>query len=81
MINETIRKKMKLPEEKFPLTLYDYGNTSSATIPLTVCHKLKSAIQQEPRKIVACGFGIGLSWATLAMELGPDTYISDVLEV
>ena len=81
MINETIRKKMKLPEEKFPLTLYDYGNTSSATIPITVCHKLKSAIQQAPRKIVACGFGIGLSWASLAMELGPDTYISNVLEV
>lgn len=81
MINETIRKKMKLPEEKFPLTLYDYGNTSSATVPITVCYKLKEAIQQRPQKVIACGFGIGLSWATLAVELGPDTYISDVLEV
>jgi 3-oxoacyl-[acyl-carrier-protein] synthase-3 len=81
MINETIRKKMKLPEEKFPSTLYEFGNTSSATVPITICHKLNEAIQQRAIKVVACGFGIGLSWASLAMELGPDIYISDVLEV
>jgi 3-oxoacyl-[acyl-carrier-protein] synthase-3 len=72
---------MKLPEEKFPSTLYEFGNTSSATVPITICHKLNEAIQQRAIKVVACGFGIGLSWASLAMELGPDIYISDVLEV
>lgn len=81
MINETIRKKMRLPEEKFPLTLFDYGNTSSATVPITICHKLKAAIATRPQFIVACGFGIGLSWASLSFELGPDAYLSDVLEV
>jgi 3-oxoacyl-[acyl-carrier-protein] synthase-3 len=81
MINETIRKKMKLSEEKFPLTLYEYGNTSSATIPITICEKLRAAIKESPRRIITCGFGIGLSWASLSMTLGPDTYISEVLEV
>lgn len=81
MINETIRKKMKLPEERFPLTLYDYGNTSSATIPITICNVLGGGRLQKNQNILGCGFGIGLSWATLYFTLTPDCYISPVLEV
>jgi 3-oxoacyl-[acyl-carrier-protein] synthase-3 len=81
MINETIRKKMKLPEEKFPLVLYDFGNTSSATIPITISHKLREQIFSKKRCILVCGFGIGLSWASLLVKLDSSTYISEVLEV
>jgi 3-oxoacyl-[acyl-carrier-protein] synthase-3 len=80
MINETIRKKMKMPEEKFPLVLHDYGNTSSATIPITISDKLKDPIARGEKTICACGFGIGLSWASIIFKLGPDTYISPVIE-
>ncbi|MCX6292677.1 MAG: ketoacyl-ACP synthase III [Sphingobacteriales bacterium] len=80
MINETIRKKMKMPEEKFPLVLYEFGNTSSATIPITISYKLKDPIAEGEKFICACGFGIGLSWASLIFKLGPDTYISPVIE-
>ena len=80
MINETIRKKMKMPEEKFPLVLYEYGNTSSATIPITISSKLKESIALADKLICVCGFGIGLSWASLIFKLGPETYISSVIE-
>ena len=36
MINETIRKKLGLPVEKVPSTLHDFGNTSGASIPVTM---------------------------------------------
>jgi 3-oxoacyl-[acyl-carrier-protein] synthase-3 len=33
---EKIRKKLKIPIEKVPYCLQDFGNTNCATIPLTI---------------------------------------------
>lgn len=62
LINETVRKKLKLPEEKVPYTLKEFGNTSSATIPLTMVHCLQEALQRYETRLVLSGFGVGLSW-------------------
>jgi 3-oxoacyl-[acyl-carrier-protein] synthase-3 len=40
-MNEKIRKKLKIPEEKVPYSLKNFGNTSSATIPLTIVTELR----------------------------------------
>jgi 3-oxoacyl-[acyl-carrier-protein] synthase III len=64
-------KRMKLPPEKVPLSLEDYGNTSSASIPLTITHRLRQDLRTNKRKLVLAGFGIGLSWGAVALELGP----------
>lgn len=66
MINDTIRMKMKLPTEKFPETLSDHGNTSSASIPVTMTARLSDKWNKPGVKTVGCGFGIGLSWSTFA---------------
>ncbi len=67
MINETIRKKIGYSEEKSISTLDKYGNTSSASIPLS----LSSAKEylRGGEKIVLSGFGVGLSWATCCVTL------------
>lgn len=67
MMNETIRKKLKLPEEKVPYSLHHFGNTSSASIPLTIVTQLANNLNGH-KKIIGCGFGVGLSWGTVAFE-------------
>ena len=67
-MNDLIRKKLKLPVEKVPYTLRDYGNTSSASIPLTIVSELRADILARRMALVLCGFGVGLSWATAYVE-------------
>jgi len=69
LMNEKIRTKLKLPTEKVPYILKDFGNTSSTSIPLTMVHCLKDEISHEKRNFIACGFGVGLSWGAVAFEI------------
>jgi 3-oxoacyl-[acyl-carrier-protein] synthase-3 len=63
-INNQVARKIGIKPDKAPTTLYDFGNTSSATIPLTITAKLRERIAHEPQKLVMSGFGVGLSWAS-----------------
>lgn len=80
MINETIRKKLDLPAERVPSTLYDFGNTSSASIPLTLTMHAQEAISREPQRLLMSGFGVGLSWASCILDIGP-AVVPTLLEV
>jgi 3-oxoacyl-[acyl-carrier-protein] synthase-3 len=64
-MNEQIRKKLKLPIEKIPYSLKNFGNTSSASIPLTMVTQLYRELQEKKLQHIACGFGIGLSWGSM----------------
>jgi 3-oxoacyl-[acyl-carrier-protein] synthase-3 len=66
-----LAKRMKIPQEKVPLSLGEYGNTSSASIPITISHCLRSRISSEAMNLVMAGFGVGLSWGAVAMRCGP----------
>lgn len=79
-IDEIIRGKMKYPEEKVPLCLYDFGNTSSASIPLTIVSQLKGKVENKYTKFLCCGFGIGLSWGSVAFDTD-NIVLSDLVEV
>jgi 3-oxoacyl-[acyl-carrier-protein] synthase III len=67
-MNEMIRKKLKLQPEQVPYSIEKYGNTSSATIPLTIVSELSNSIQTRELNLLMCGFGIGLSWGTMALR-------------
>lgn len=64
-MNEKIRKKLKLTEELVPYSLKEFGNTSSATIPLTMVTELREQLQTKSLNMIGCGFGVGLSWGTV----------------
>lgn len=66
-----LAKKMKLPEGRSLLDLEKWGNTSSASIPLTICSKLSESLQSQSKKICMAGFGVGWSWAACVLDLGP----------
>ena len=55
-------KKAGIPPEKMPLTMENFGNTSSASIPLTICQNLKDGLTTQKPKLAMFGFGVGLSW-------------------
>lgn len=64
LLNESIRKKLGVPREKFPHSIEKFANTSSATIPLTLISELKNDLKTEELQLVLCGFGVGLSLGT-----------------
>jgi 3-oxoacyl-[acyl-carrier-protein] synthase-3 len=67
-MNEMIRKKIKADIKQVPYSLGKFGNTSSATIPLTMVSELKSELETKELDLLVCGFGIGLSWGTLHLN-------------
>ncbi|MFK7784706.1 MAG: 3-oxoacyl-ACP synthase III family protein [Crocinitomicaceae bacterium] len=64
LMNESIRRKLKIPAEKVPYSLGEFGNTSCATIPLTIVSALKSALSKGQKTCLLSGFGVGLSWGS-----------------
>jgi 3-oxoacyl-[acyl-carrier-protein] synthase-3 len=68
LINDSIRKKLKLDESQTPSSLKNFGNTSSATIPVTMVTELQSKLQAQPLNLVLCGFGVGLSWGSVYLQ-------------
>ncbi len=69
LMNETIRKKLKLAPEKVPYSLKFFGNTSSATIPLTIVSQLRESVNTQSKSLILCGFGVGLSWGSVLLNL------------
>jgi 3-oxoacyl-[acyl-carrier-protein] synthase III len=65
LINESIRKKLKIQKEKFPYTINKFGNTSSASIPLTIISEIGNEVMNKDLELVLCGFGVGLSWGSV----------------
>lgn len=69
MINETIRKKLGLPPEKVPSTLQDFGNTSGASLPVTMTARIRDALVEGNKRLLLSGFGIGLSWGSCIIDI------------
>jgi 3-oxoacyl-[acyl-carrier-protein] synthase III len=67
LMNESVRKKMKVSADKVPYSLGEFGNTSSASIPLTMVHTLQDKLLVN-KKLVLSGFGVGFSWGSVVME-------------
>jgi len=61
-MNEYLRKKIGIPEEKYYLNLLNTGNTVSATIPIAIRNSLDDGIIEEGDKVLLVGFGVGYSW-------------------
>lgn len=70
LINESIRKKLKLPAEKMPYSLYDFGNTASASIPITL-GTTWNQVSSQSGWIVLCGFGVGFSIGSALIRFNP----------
>jgi 3-oxoacyl-[acyl-carrier-protein] synthase-3 len=66
-----LAKQMKVPPQKVVLALDQFGNTGSASVPLSVTHVLAKRLRAGSMKLVLSGFGVGWSWGAAAIQLGP----------
>lgn len=67
-IIQSVSKSMEIPLEKFMLNLSEYGNTSAASIPLTISEYFdKTEIRGQ--KILLVGFGGGFTWGSAILQL------------
>lgn len=79
-IDEKIRKTLKFPAEKVPYCLEDFGNVTSASIPLAMVTRCAKDLESKDCHILACGFGVGLAWATVDFRT-EGIKISNLLEI
>jgi len=48
----------------------EFGNASSATIPTNICYNINDIVTSRSAKVMLAGFGVGLSWGGLVLNLG-----------
>ena len=73
-------KRLKCSVNKTPYSLDRFGNTSSASIPLTIVSEMCDARRYTQRDaVLMCGFGSGLSWGTVLTSLSK-AQVSELIE-
>lgn len=60
---ETLRRKIKIPAEKFCLKMENFGNTVSSTIPMALEIAHADGQVKPGDRMMLVGFGVGYSWA------------------
>ncbi|MEZ4979916.1 MAG: 3-oxoacyl-[acyl-carrier-protein] synthase III C-terminal domain-containing protein, partial [Chitinophagales bacterium] len=68
LMNDTLVKKLALDENKVPSSLKKFGNTGSASIPLTLALALAETKLIGRKRLFLSGFGVGLSWGSCVLS-------------
>lgn len=68
-IIEAVAKRLKTDIEKFPMNLQEYGNTSSASIPILLDELRREGTLKKGHRILMAGFGAGLSWGAGILDI------------
>ena len=71
MIVDRVIKKLKLPIEKCPYNLEEFGNLGGASIPSLMVTRIADKLRKEPTTILGSSFGLGLSWGTMLLKTKP----------
>ncbi len=79
-MNEHLRRKLRIPAEKMPYSLHEYGNTSSVSIPLTMVTQLGPMLRERRNRLLLSGFGVGLSWGSAVLST-ERVHVSELAEL
>jgi 3-oxoacyl-[acyl-carrier-protein] synthase-3 len=64
--------KIEITEDRAPTNIVEnYGNSSGVTIPLAITHNISKKLEQNELNVCLSGFGVGLTWASIIMKIGP----------
>lgn len=69
-IMEAARERLGLPKEKMSVTVNKFGNTSSASIPMSLYEDVKNQKIKDGDNVVLVGFGGGLTWGAICLKWG-----------
>lgn len=67
-IIQSVAKRLKAPETKFPTSLDHCGNISAASVPILLDEMNRKGLLKPGMKIVLSGFGGGLTWGSAVLE-------------
>ena len=67
-ILQAVAKRLKISEDKFPVSLDHCGNISAASVPILLDEMNRSGLLKPGMKIALSGFGGGLTWASAVLE-------------
>lgn len=71
MLNK-LAEKLDVPYEKMPANVVEkYGNSSGTTVPAVTVLTFENKTMPEKQKVCFSGFGVGLTWAAIIMDLYP----------
>lgn len=67
-IIQSVAKRLKQPEEKFPMNIERCANTSAASLPILLAQMEEEGRLHRGKKLVLSGFGAGLTWGACVLE-------------
>jgi 3-oxoacyl-[acyl-carrier-protein] synthase-3 len=79
IVLDTLKKKCKIPDDKFLYTLEEYGNSGAATIPLALYVAIKDQRVLPGQKVMLVSFGVGLAWNATIIDLPEVPHATDLL--
>ncbi len=67
-IIRSVSKRLRIPEDKFPISLDHCGNISAASVPILLDEMNRNGLLKPGTKVALSGFGGGLTWASAVLE-------------
>lgn len=74
-----LKKKLNIPDEKAPVILKDYGNSSNVSIPILMAKSIREEVLNRTLQLYVSGFGVGLSLGVGMISLRP-MEVCDLIE-
>lgn len=71
LIVDRIVKKLKLPVEKVPYDLQEFGNLGGASIPMLMTYNIADDLRTRSLSLLCSSFGLGLTWGTMWLKTQP----------
>lgn len=69
---QKLADKMGIPHKKMPNNIVEnFGNASGVTVPTAVTFTLGNKLLTNTYKTCFAGFGVGLTWSSMLVKLGP----------
>jgi 3-oxoacyl-[acyl-carrier-protein] synthase-3 len=69
---QKLADKIGVSRDKMPNNIVEnFGNSSGVTIPLAITFNIGNEIENKLYKLCLSGFGVGLTWAAMVINIGP----------
>lgn len=70
-VTEQLALRLGVPAERVPSSVGRFGNTSCASVPVTLAERCRTLLVSSTRRVAMLGFGVGWSWGGCLTDIGP----------